>query len=270
MRENYARSTLTGMRKPTIVALVVVAVTALLASVLAVATRAEPESPVDALPTPAAAVAHRGFNDINPENTMIAFQDAIKRGADAIEMDVMGLKDGTLVLSHDTTIDKTSATGATGIVKDMTADQWRQHTVKHPAGGAPAPAAFLDDVLDEYGHTDTVLVPELKQNTSRSKFIDALLPYKNQIVVQSFDADNVSVLTRSGFRTLQLTSTADVEIVDDVFGVGVRNTAITTDLVERAHNAGAQVWAWGVDLMPNDPNMTALGIDGIIATTPAN
>lgn len=258
------------MRKPIVIVLAVVAVNALLASVFAVATRTEAKSPVDDLPMPAVA-AHRGFNDINPENTMTAFRDAVENhDAKAIEMDVMELKDGALVLSHDTDISKTSGIGGTGLVKNMTSAQWRQHRVKTPSGGAPVPAAFLSDVLDEYGGTDIVLVPELKNDTSREKFVEAFQPYKEQVIVQSFDAANASVLARSGFRTLQLTSDPNVALVGDVWAVGFSDKVITEAVVARVHSAGAKVWAWGVNLKPDDAALIEKGVDGIIATTPSD
>ena len=46
-------------------------------------------------------IAHRGFSNNYPENTMIAFEKAIEIGAKCIETDVTILKDGTLVLFHD-------------------------------------------------------------------------------------------------------------------------------------------------------------------------
>src|SRR5215510_1951533 len=47
------------------------------------------------------AIAHRGEHLHNPENTVHAFQEAIRLGADFIEVDVRTTSDGKLVLSHD-------------------------------------------------------------------------------------------------------------------------------------------------------------------------
>ena len=46
------------------------------------------------------AIAHRGHKANHPENSISAFEDAIKVGADAIEADVHLTKDGVVVLSH--------------------------------------------------------------------------------------------------------------------------------------------------------------------------
>ena len=52
--------------------------------------------------------AHRGASDTHPENTITAFREAIRLGAQMIEFDVATTKDGKLVLMHDRTIDRTT------------------------------------------------------------------------------------------------------------------------------------------------------------------
>jgi glycerophosphoryl diester phosphodiesterase len=47
------------------------------------------------------AIAHRGEHLHHPENTLPAFQEAIRVGADFIEVDVRTTLDGKLVLSHE-------------------------------------------------------------------------------------------------------------------------------------------------------------------------
>ncbi len=63
-------------------------------------------------------IAHRGFSGKYPENTMIAFEMAVKAGCDGIETDVQLTKDGVPVICHDETIDRT--TNGTGFIKDYT------------------------------------------------------------------------------------------------------------------------------------------------------
>lgn len=45
--------------------------------------------------------AHRGFRGHFPENTLTAFKEAIKAGADYIELDVVISKDSQVVVSHE-------------------------------------------------------------------------------------------------------------------------------------------------------------------------
>ncbi len=52
--------------------------------------------------------AHRGGSDNNPENTMLAFREAVNTiGVDIIESDLYLTKDGYLVYNHDSYIDET-------------------------------------------------------------------------------------------------------------------------------------------------------------------
>lgn len=52
--------------------------------------------------------AHRGGTDNNPENTMLAFREAVETiGVDIIESDLYLTKDGYLVYNHDSYIDET-------------------------------------------------------------------------------------------------------------------------------------------------------------------
>jgi glycerophosphoryl diester phosphodiesterase len=61
---------------------------------------------------------HRGSAGTHPENTMISFQHAVEVGANGIEFDVQRVKDGTIVIIHDETVDRT--TTGKGWVKDFT------------------------------------------------------------------------------------------------------------------------------------------------------
>ena len=62
--------------------------------------------------------AHRGASAYAPENTLEAFELAVKQKADGIELDVQMTKDKKLVVIHDETIDRTC--DGTGYVKDFT------------------------------------------------------------------------------------------------------------------------------------------------------
>lgn len=52
--------------------------------------------------------AHRGASKSHPENTLPALREAVRLGASMIEFDVQVARDGTLVLMHDTTVDRTT------------------------------------------------------------------------------------------------------------------------------------------------------------------
>lgn len=53
-------------------------------------------------------VAHRGHSIAYPENTLEAYRKAIELGVEMIECDVNITRDGTLVMMHDPTLDRTT------------------------------------------------------------------------------------------------------------------------------------------------------------------
>jgi glycerophosphoryl diester phosphodiesterase len=66
-------------------------------------------------------ICHRGDHVAYPENTLAADEQAIKDGADYIEIDLRTTKDGQLISMHDATV--TRMTDGTGLVKDLTFDE---------------------------------------------------------------------------------------------------------------------------------------------------
>lgn len=66
-------------------------------------------------------LAHRGGGTLAPENTLAALRCALAHGFRAVEFDVMGLRDGTLVLMHDAELGRTVP--GVGSVADCTAAQ---------------------------------------------------------------------------------------------------------------------------------------------------
>lgn len=67
--------------------------------------------------------AHRGGVTDFPENTLYAYAEAAKAGADVLEMDVYQTKDNQLVILHDLDVDRT--TNGQGNVVDLTLAQLR-------------------------------------------------------------------------------------------------------------------------------------------------
>ncbi|MBO1003694.1 glycerophosphodiester phosphodiesterase [Pseudogracilibacillus auburnensis] len=67
---------------------------------------------------------HRGSSGTHPENTMAAFIEAEKVGADGIELDVHYTKDNQLAVIHDDTVDRT--TNGIGLVRNHTLRELQQ------------------------------------------------------------------------------------------------------------------------------------------------
>jgi glycerophosphoryl diester phosphodiesterase len=69
-------------------------------------------------------IAHQGGEDEFPSNTLYAFKRSVKAGADMLELDVGVTKDGKIVVSHDTTLDRT--TNGRGTIESKTLKQIRR------------------------------------------------------------------------------------------------------------------------------------------------
>ena len=66
-------------------------------------------------------IAHRGYSECYPENTLVGLEAALSAGADCIEFDVQFSKDGVPVVIHDNELKRT--TGVDGFVNQTNAAQ---------------------------------------------------------------------------------------------------------------------------------------------------
>lgn len=69
--------------------------------------------------------AHRGASGYAPENSLEAFERAVRLGADGVELDIQMTRDGELVVIHDERIDRVS--NGSGMVGEYTLSQLRQY-----------------------------------------------------------------------------------------------------------------------------------------------
>ncbi|HVW60809.1 MAG TPA: ChbG/HpnK family deacetylase [Puia sp.] len=80
-----------------------------------------PLSPLPSVRNGFVVISHRGNHVKVPENTIASIQEAIRVGADYVEIDLRTTKDGYLVLSHDATVDR--MTDGKGRVRDLTFEE---------------------------------------------------------------------------------------------------------------------------------------------------
>lgn len=226
--------------------------------------------PVRNIAYPAIA-AHRGGRNLYPEGSMIAFRACVANYPGTIlEMDVRPLKDGTLVVCHDATVDRIATGGVTGKVADMTVSQWQALKVKNTSGTATGQAAFLSDVITEYGGTDVVLMIELKDysEAARNRYVEQLWPYREQLVSACFDTNVARMLAGSGFSGQYLATKPPAEYPPWADHVALLHENITPTVVQQAHAAGAKLWAWTVNDAATKHRLLAMGVDGIITDNP--
>jgi len=126
--------------------------------------------------------AHRGYTAHAPENSLRAFRNAIRRGADYLEMDVQATRDGRFALMHDRTVDRT--TDGTGRIADLT---WAQVSRLRLSDGDPVPS--LEQVLELARPSGTQVLLEMKwipgsRFAALHRLVDAF--GSSRVVVHSF------------------------------------------------------------------------------------
>ena len=100
---------------------------------------------------PTAVIGHRGTGKTRlghpfPENSLASFREAVRQGADGIELDLELTSDGALVVMHDDTLDRT--TDGSGCVSRKTLAQVRESRILDAEGrptGEPPPT--LEEVF---------------------------------------------------------------------------------------------------------------------------
>ena len=137
------------------------------------------------------AISHRGEHLHHPENTMPAFEEAVRVGADYFEADVRTTSDGKLVLMHDAQVNRT--TNGKGEVAKMTFDEIR---ALDAGGGAKVPT--FDEALDYargkiniYVDVKQVAAKELVQHIVDHGMADHVVIYSGRIAkeVQELNPD---------------------------------------------------------------------------------
>ena len=117
-------------------------------------------------------LAHRGARMQAPENTLPAFRLAAELGADGIELDAQLSKDGTAVIVHDFTLDKT--TNGHGRVSDFTLSELKTLDAgsHFSAEFAGTPIPTLEEVFAALGPVLLINV-ELKTDSFTDNGLEA-------------------------------------------------------------------------------------------------
>ncbi len=242
------------------------------------------------------AIAHRGGAALWPENTLFAFQNAVRIGADALEFDVHATSDGELVVIHDATVDRT--TDGSGRVDEMTWDALRELDAGYrwtaddgasfPFRGMGLRVPSLEEVLNAL--PDTRMIIELKDvsDAARVRFSDAIAQcsYPERKVIASFQSESVKYI-RDNNPGIATSSTAG-----EVLGFWVLNslrlgfafvaegetmqvpprfqdlTLVSDRFVSGAHRHNVDVYVWTINEEAEMKRHVDHGVDGIITDYP--
>ena len=241
--------------------------------------------------------AHRGGSKIVPENTIEGFREAVSLGPVVLEVDVRTSADGSVVVIHDETVDRT--TNGTGDVARMTLAELQSLDAGYrftPDDGATFPwrgrgvtIPTLEAVYREF--PDRPINIELKGERPGSeaalwRTIAAIGGEPRTLVVaDSADAINrfrvasggtVATAASSGelvkFRLLSLLRLGRLynapfqalQPPDAYKGIRI----VTRGLVRAAHRSGFRVDVWTIDDEADMHRLLELGVDGIMTDRP--
>ena len=243
---------------------------------------------------------HRGARARLPENTIPAFEYAIKEGVNAIELDLQVTKDNILVVSHDPALHPPICTGPqpSAVIRQLTAAQireWDCGAVKNP--GYPQQQAVpgtrlptFDEVLKLASRGSFDFNIEMKSYPERPEYTPAPDEYAKMVwdrvrahklekraIVQSFDWRTLVALRKIApdVRISALTekdTRAYAEIAKDAGNaqiVAPQYGLVTPEKVAAAHAAGLQVVPWTANTVEMWDKLIAAKVDGIISDDPA-
>lgn len=241
-------------------------------------------------------IAHRGYKEAAPENTLPAFRLGILANADLVELDYYHSSDGMPIVFHDGTLNRTTDAGARwnekktpvaskslAELRELDAGAWFDPLFK----GVGIPT--LEESLDLIQAGSITLI-ERKQGDPRT-LVDLLKRKEilNDVFVQAFDWEFLAgchelapgiALGSLGPPRQPDGSTYPVDerflnadFLDRIEKNGSRvvgwNRQVTKEAVADAHRRGLRVWIYTINEVEEAVNLLEMGVDGIISDNPA-
>ena len=187
---------------------------------------------------------------------------AIELGAEAIELDVHGTSDGTVVVHHDPTVNAPDL--ATRAIAELSYTELRNFRLDE---GVEIPT--LAAVLDAVG-TDATVYVEIKAPSIEPLVVRIIREHNARCAVHSFDHRIVKTVKSifPAVRTGVLQVARHVDPVASLIATGAEDlwqevSFIDEELVARAHSLNAKVIAWTADDADQWETLRLIGVDGI-------
>lgn len=206
--------------------------------------------------------AHRGWKSEYPENTLLAFRQALELGVNMLEFDLRFSKDKVVMVIHDATVDRT--TNGSGKVSDYTAEELK----RLDAGGwfGQVYEGLKIPVLDELcgllaNYPDVLLNVEIKPSADAKEVVDAAFSmldkygYIQRCVFTSFDAEVLGYmydkyrLKTQGFPAEQMSNYVHGSegTISKMWAVGISMKLLTPQLVKEFRELGVLPWCYCPD-----------------------
>jgi len=234
-------------------------------------------------------IAHRGASGEAPENTLAAFDLALRQGAKGIEFDVHLSSDGIPVVIHDPRLDRTtSGSGWVGehrasALLRLDAGLWfnRRFPAKARQFYVGSGIPLLSEMLAWVRHRKALAFIEIKRGRRAYPGIEArvLEEIEQQrvsklVTIVSFDFASLRQVRQLNKRiSLGLDvsrSLLAMRRVKSVAGNAVLPHWATASrgFIRRAHKHSMLVFPWAIDQPARMERMITEGVDGIITNYP--
>jgi glycerophosphoryl diester phosphodiesterase len=233
-------------------------------------------------------IAHRGYRQKYPENTLAAFHAAVQTGVSMIELDVMFSRDRKLVVIHDATLERT--TNGHGAVNGYALEK-----LKRLDAGSWFDPKFADQRLPELSEVldlvngRTRVNIEIKAHAYEhhhppdaiEKQVVRLVKQKNlqdSVLISSFEIDILVQIARMEDPppiALLSESPASNRIVEictrlKVFSWHPDHLIVTPHQVDTMQAAGLKVFPYNVDTFEDYVKMIDMKVDGVITDDPVS
>lgn len=224
-------------------------------------------------------MAHRGSSYDAPENTMLAFDNAISAMADYIELDVHETKDGEIVVLHDASLKRT--TGVNKKVWNVTYDDIKDLDAGSYFGDdeefAQCRIPTLREVI-EHTKGKIKLNIEIKLSDNEPELVA-----KVANLINEYELWDDCCVTSMNYEALKQIKKIDSNIttgyvltiaygsfynLDYCDAFSINAAYVNKNIVDAIHNRGKQIFVWTVNSESKAEEMTAMGVDALITDNP--
>jgi glycerophosphoryl diester phosphodiesterase len=229
--------------------------------------------------------SHRGGAFLWPENSALAFRQALALPAEQLELDVHLSADGAVMVMHDATLDRT--TDATGPVRARTLAELRQARVRGTGGEAPP---TLEEAATLTRDAGRVLRLEVKADAEGRPYpgiVPACLAVldaagmRDRTVAMSFQPLTLAELTAAGgllrtvllleakpWRGMRLDGAIALGRSCGAAEIGLPVGELDAAAVAGFRAAGLGIGAWGANDAASIRHGLELGLDAIATDDP--
>ncbi len=227
-------------------------------------------------------IAHRGASGEYPENTLLAFTEAIKQQADGIELDIQYHHSANFVLLHDSYLEKT--TNGQGSVNDYLLSDLQKLDAGRGEFIPTLPQAL--QLINGKCLVNIEVKSAVVDNNSMLKIVTLLEKNINKAVeqynfsVQQFIISSFNHPLLHKIKTLipKLSTAALVASCPLNYALCAQQLKtislnpsieiLNQQLVDDAHQKGLKVWVYTVDKKEDIEKCYRYGVDGIFTNYP--